>query len=128
MGSRKGVKNKRTVYREQRERAAEIIVRTNGKSVAEIIAVNGADYIAESLNALGEALGVFLTLARIEADPEKRCDYYRDVVIVADKLAPFRYPRLASIHTSGGDKKGARAFLITATGVDRCETWIAEWG
>jgi hypothetical protein len=98
MGSRKGVKNKRPIYREQRERAARIIVRTNSKSVVENIAINGADYIAESLNALGEALGVFLQMARTEADPEKRCGYYQDVVIVADKLAPFRYPRLASIH------------------------------
>lgn len=106
MGSRKGVKNKRTIYREQRERAAGIIVRSNGKSVAENIAINGADYIAESLNALGEALGVFLQMARTEVDPEKRCGYYHDVVMVADKLAPFRYPRLASIHTSG-EKRGA---------------------
>jgi hypothetical protein len=103
MGSRKGVKNKRTIYREQRDRAAEITAHRNC-SVAEIVANNGASHVAESLNALGEALGVFLIMARTEADPEKRCDYYRDVVMVAEKLAPFRYPRLASIHTSATRK------------------------
>jgi hypothetical protein len=68
---------------------------TASPRVAENIAINGAYYIAESLNAFGEALGVFLQMARTEVDPEKRPGYYHDVVMVADKLAPFRYPRLA---------------------------------
>ncbi len=95
----------RIIHPEHRERAAAIILRSKGKSVAANIAINGADYIAESLNALGEALGVFLQMARAEADPEKRCAYYRNVVMVADKLASFRYPRLASIHTRD-EKRG----------------------
>ena len=100
MGGRRGVKSKRTIYRELRERAVEITARANGKSVAEIIAVNRTDYSAERLNALGEALGVFLGMARTEVDPEKRRDYYLEVVMTADKLLSFRSPRLASIGTS----------------------------
>jgi hypothetical protein len=51
-------------------------------------------------------------MACTEVDPEKRRDYYLDVVMVADKLASFRSPRLASIHTSTAkvsalDRRGA---------------------
>jgi hypothetical protein len=105
MGRPKGAKNKSTVYREMKQRAlvmtAEIIDNpTDPGDEAEILAVNGADYIDQSLIALGEALGVILTMARREKDQDKRRGLYQDVTVIADKLAPYRYPRLASIHTN----------------------------
>jgi hypothetical protein len=111
MGRPKGAKNKSTVYREMKQRAlvmtAEIIDNpTDPGDEAEILAVNGADYIDQSLIALGEALGVILTMARREKDQDKRRGLYQDVTVIADKLAPYRYPRLASIHTSR-DKRNA---------------------
>ncbi len=85
---------------------AEIIDNpTDPGDEAEILAVNGADYIDQSLMALGEALGVILTTARREKDQDKRRGLYQDVTVIADKLAPYRYPRLASIHTRG-EKRG----------------------
>ena len=62
--------------------------------------INGADFIAESLNAMGEALGFFLQMARSEADPKQRRVYYHDVLTAGEKIAPFYRPKLASIHTS----------------------------
>ncbi len=102
-----GLKNERTDYREIRERSLRVAEELGDTPVAETIAIKGEDYIGESLNALGEALGVFLQVARAEKDPEKRIGYYQNVVAVADKLALYRYSRLASIHNSGSEKKGA---------------------
>lgn len=105
-GRMPGSKNERIDYREIRERSLRVAEELGDTPVAEIIAIKGEDYIGESLNALGEALGVFLQAARAEKDPEKRIGYYQNVVAVADKLAPYRYSRLASTHNSGSDKKG----------------------
>ena len=49
---------------------------------------------------MGEALGLFLQMARGEADPKQRLVYYHDVLTAGEKIAPFYYPKLASIHTS----------------------------
>ena len=101
-----GSKNARTDYREIRERSLHVAGELGNTPVAEIIAIKGEDYISESLNELGEALGVFLQVARAEIDPEKRVGYYQNVVAVAYKFAQYRYSRLALIHNSGSDKKG----------------------
>jgi hypothetical protein len=97
-----GSKNKRTLYREQQIKAAEA-----GKTLTkiahdpnEIVKINGADFIAQSLNAMGEALGFFLQMARGEADPKQRRVYYHDVLTAGEKIAPFYRPKLASIHTT----------------------------
>jgi len=97
-----GSKNKRTLYREQQIKAAE-----SGKTLDKIahdpngiVKISGADFIAESLNAMGEALGFFLRMARSEADPKQRRVYYHDVLTAGEKIAPFYRPKLASVHTS----------------------------
>jgi hypothetical protein len=97
-----GSKNKRTLYREQQIKAADA-----GKTLTkiahdpnEIVKINGADFIAQSLNAMGEALGFFLQMARGEADPKQRRVYYHDVLTAGEKIAPFYRPKLASIHTT----------------------------
>ena len=105
MGRPKGARNKSTIYREMKQRAlvttAKIVDNpTDPCDEAEILAVNGADYIDQSLISLGEALGVILTMARREKNQDKRRGLYQDVTVIADKLAPYRYPRLASIHTT----------------------------
>jgi hypothetical protein len=98
-----GSKNKRTLYREKKliaSQAGKAIDLLENKSLAEVTKINGADFIAESLNAMGEALGFFLQMARSEADPKQRRVYYHDVLTAGEKIAPFYRPKLASIHTS----------------------------
>lgn len=98
-----GSKNKRTLYREKKliaSRAGKAIDLLENKSLAEVTKINGADFIAESVNAMGEALGFFLQMARSEADPKQRRVYYHDVLTAGEKIAPFYHPKLASIHTS----------------------------
>ena len=98
-----GSKNKRTLYREKMliaSQAGKAIDLLENKSLGEVTRVNGADFIAESLNAMGEALGFFLQMARSEADPKQRRVYYHDVLTAGEKIAPFYRPKLASIHTS----------------------------
>ena len=94
------------IIREIRERSLHVAGELGNTPVAEIIAIKGEDYISESLNELGEALGVFLQVARAEIDPEKRVGYYQNVVAVAYTFAQYRYSRLALIHNSGSDKEG----------------------
>ena len=89
-----GSKNERIDYREIREQSLRVAEELGDTPVAEIIAIKGEDYIGESLNALGEALGVFLQVARAEKDPEKRIGYYRNVVAVADNWSAYCYSRL----------------------------------
>jgi hypothetical protein len=84
-GSRKGIKNRRTLYKEYRERTAALIK------------INGADFVGESLNAMGEALGFFLQMARNAETPEEARMYYEDALNAGEKLAPFRYAKLASV-------------------------------
>jgi hypothetical protein len=98
-----GSKNKRTLYREKKliaSQAGKAIDLLENKSLAEVTKINGADFIAESLNAMGEALGFFLQMARSEADPKQRRAYYHDVLTAGEKIAPFYRPKLASIHTT----------------------------
>jgi hypothetical protein len=102
-GRMPGSKNKRTLYREKRliaSQASKAIDLLENKSLAEVTKINGADFIAESVNAMGEALGFFLQMARSEADPKQRRVYYHDVLTAGEKIAPFYRPKLASIHNS----------------------------
>jgi hypothetical protein len=105
MGRPKGAKNKSTAYREMKQRAllttAEIIDKPlSPEEEAKILTINGADYIDHSLVAMGEALGFILSMARREENKDKRRGLYQDVTIIAAGLAPYRFPRLASIHTA----------------------------
>jgi hypothetical protein len=105
MGRPKGAKNKSTAYREMKQRAllttAEIIDKPlDPKEEDKILAINGADYIDQSLLAMGEALGFILSMARREENEDKRRGLYQDVTVIASGLAPYRYPRLASVHTN----------------------------
>lgn len=105
MGRPKGAKNKSTAYREMKQRAllttAEIIEQPlSPEEEDKILAINGADYIDHSLVAMGEALGFILSMARREENRDKRRGLYQDVMVIAAGLAPYRFPRLASIHTA----------------------------
>jgi hypothetical protein len=72
------------LYKQYKERAAALMK------------IDGADFVGENLNAMGEALGFFLQMAREEADLEKKRIYYHDVLTTGEKLAPFRYAVRAS--------------------------------
>jgi len=58
-GSRRGIPNRRTLYKQSKERAAALMK------------IDGADFVGENLNAMGEALGFFLQMAREEANQRK---------------------------------------------------------
>jgi hypothetical protein len=59
--------------------------------------INGPDFVGESLNAMGEALGFFLQMARDARSLEEARMYYQDALNAGEKLAPFRYAKLASV-------------------------------
>lgn len=81
-----GTKNKRTVYREK----------------LAALKLNGNEFIGESLAVMGEAMQYLVGMARTvpDGEPEKRT-YYLAASEVADRLAPFRYARLAALHMTG---------------------------
>lgn len=103
-----GAKSKRTLSTEAIQNASLTAQKAGGTGyvpgdvdITKLETPNGADYIGESLNAMGEALGVFLQLARIEKRQEQRVALYQNVVVVADKLGPYRYSKRALVHTAG---------------------------
>jgi hypothetical protein len=94
MASRKGRKNRRTLYREHLEKVAQ----REGKFAV----VNGSDHIGDSLAVMGEALHFFAQMARDEKkNLVKKGEYYLAAVSVANKLAPFRYPTYATVKVGG---------------------------
>ena len=100
-----GSKNKRTIYREKKliaSQAGKAIDLLENKSFAEVTKINGEDFIAESLNAMGEALGFFLQMARSEADPKQRRVYYHDVLTAGEKIAPFYRQRWSRFPEQNG--------------------------
>lgn len=111
-GRKPGAKNKRTLVREALMRASQTAREADGTgyiappenddkaTMVAIANLKGTDFIMESLNALGEALGVYLTVARRESNIEKRLVLYANVSVIAQKLAPFTFPTLASVHTT----------------------------
>jgi hypothetical protein len=96
MASRKGKKNRRTLYREHLEKVKQV----NGG----VDKINGTDHIGESLDIMGEAMFFLAQMARTERDPDKRGEYYRCACNIAAKLAPFRYPTYATVRV-GGDRE-----------------------
>jgi hypothetical protein len=96
MASRKGKKNRRTLYREHLEKVKQV----NGG----VDKINGTDHIGESLDIMGEAMFFLAQMARTERDPDKRGEYYKCACNIAAKLAPFRYPTYATVRV-GGDRE-----------------------
>jgi hypothetical protein len=76
--------------------------------------INGPDFVGESLNAMGEALGFFLQMARDAKRPEEARMYYQDALNAGEKLAPYRYPRLASARVTV-----ERDFMLPETATER---------
>jgi hypothetical protein len=99
-------KGKRTQYREAKLRAGSLVdnLRADGR-----LSLSAYDMIGESLNVMGECLGVFIEHARsISAtDPAKtaeRLDAYGLAVDTAAKLAPYRYPKYATLKIGTDDR------------------------
>jgi hypothetical protein len=93
-----GSKNKRTLFREAQKKAAQ--------AEARLAAAKGDEYaLADSLSVMDEAMKFFLRLAREERNSavKAKADYYISAVSIAEKLAPYRHPRLSSIKV-GGDQ------------------------
>ena len=87
MGRPPGSKNKRTLLMEQRFRERGVVAATP----------------IDSLKIMDDCAGYFyrrfLALkARAKgADDEKVCDAARDAFVVAEKMAPYRHPRMATM-------------------------------
>jgi hypothetical protein len=104
MARQVGSKNKRTLYREAKEKtalAAPVLKAAENR-------LTPFDMIGESLNVMGECLGVFIDYARsISADdPAKmaeRLEAYDHALHAAAMLAPYRYPKFATIKVSADD-------------------------
>lgn len=63
---------------------------------------SGLEAIADSLSFMGEAMLYFVQLARKEKEEDRKRELYRDVVYVADRLAPYRYPKYATLKIGTG--------------------------
>jgi hypothetical protein len=93
-----GSKNKRTLFREAQKKAAQ--------AAAQLAAAKGDEYaLVDSLTVMDEAMKFFLRLAREEKKGavKVKADYYISAVSIAEKMAPYRHPRL-SIFKVGGDQ------------------------
>jgi hypothetical protein len=105
-GRPKGAKSKRTMMREVQQ------YRQTVRKLAPVAAepwLNGIEFVGESLARLGEAMEFFTTLARREKNEDKKREFYKDVVAVAAELAPYRYPKYATLKI-GTD--GANSVLV----------------
>jgi hypothetical protein len=107
-GRIKGVKNKRTQYllaRSQTATAATVLKAVEGGNIK----LSAFEMIAESLNVMGEALKAFTEYARSinPNDPAKiaeRLEAYDHVLHAAAMLAPYRYPKFATIKIGTDDR------------------------
>jgi hypothetical protein len=81
-GSRKGIKNLRTQYREYQRVAKNF---------------DGAQFVGESLAIMGKAMHFFAEMAMRAEMPEEARIYWNDALNAGEKLAPFRYAKLASV-------------------------------
>jgi hypothetical protein len=81
-GSRKGVKNLRTQYREYQRVAKNF---------------DGLQFVGESLAVMGKAMHFFAQMAERAETPEEARQYWKDALDAGERLAPFRYARLASV-------------------------------
>jgi hypothetical protein len=97
MGRPLGSKNKRTLLMEQR-------IRERG-----LVAATPIDSLKIMEDCVGYFYRRFLALkARAKgADDEKVCDAARDAFVVAEKMTPYRHPRMATMkiaHDPNGDR------------------------
>jgi hypothetical protein len=94
MGSRKGIKNKRTILREANMREAA------ARAQLDLAACGDEAIKADSLAAMEEAMTFFLRSARKEKDRKAKGDYFLAAAGVAERIAPYRYPKLSSVRVS----------------------------
>lgn len=91
-----GSKNKRTLFREAQKKAAQ--------AKAHLAAAKGDEYaLVDSLTIMDEAMKFFLRLAREEKKGAVKAkgNYYVAAVSIAEKIAPYRHPRLSSVKVGG---------------------------
>lgn len=118
-GRIKGVKNKRTQFllaKSQAATAALVLNAVEGRKIK----LSAFEMISESLNMMGECLGVFIDYARsIGADdPAKtaeRLEAYDHALHTAAMLAPYRYPKFATLKIN--DDRGRKAPVCRQRGV-----------
>jgi hypothetical protein len=81
-GSRKGIKNLRTQYAEYQRVAKNF---------------RGDQFVGESLAVMGRAMHFFVEMAMRAETAEEARIYWNDALNAGEKLAPFRYAKLASV-------------------------------
>ena len=106
MGSRKGIKNKRTLLREANLREAA------ARAQIDLTCIDDDSINADSLAVMENAMTYFYRLALKErhrngdADPKAIRDNLREAVTIAKEVAPYRHPRLSSVKV-GSDRTNA---------------------
>jgi hypothetical protein len=108
-GSRKGVKNLRTQYREHQRVAKNF---------------DGLQFVGESLAVMGKAMHFFAQMAEHAETPEEARQYWKDALDAGERLAPFRYARLASVRV-GVERQDALA-RDDVTSAELLDELIAE--
>jgi hypothetical protein len=106
MGSRKGIKNKRTLLREANMREAA------ARAQVDLTHTDLEPIKADSLSVMEDAMTFFYYLALKErhhggdADPKAIRDNLREAVTIAKEVAPYRHARLSSVRV-GSDRPNA---------------------
>jgi hypothetical protein len=106
MGSRKGIRNNRTLLREANMREAA------ARAKLDLAVTDDESLKADSLAVMEEAMTFFHRLALKEkcrggdADFEAIRDNLREAVTIAKEVAPYRHPRLSSVRV-GSDRTNA---------------------
>ena len=120
-GRIKGV-NRRTQFLEARAKAAHAVPVLDAAKSGKIT-LSSFDRIAESLTVMGECLGVFLEHARSfdkddATQAAERLEAYDHVLHAAAMLAPYRYPKFATV-TRRNSSGNVRRAQIDAIGISR---------
>lgn len=113
-----GSKNKRTVLREHLQKTAasakaaaeniEAHLSSDSEKIAALDKILGPEWIGQSLDTLGLTMGCLVTLAKMEKKLVQRIEYLIKAAEVAEKLGPYRYAKLSSVHV-GVERKDALA-------------------
>jgi hypothetical protein len=106
MGSRKGIKNRRTLLREANMKEAVARAQT------DLVCIGDESAKADSLAVMENAMTYFYSLALKErhrggdADSKAIRDNLREAVTIAKEVAPYRHPRLSTVRL-GSDRTNA---------------------
>jgi hypothetical protein len=117
MGRPYGAKNRRTLIRESRIRSAQAAAQLG----------SGADpyLVANCLDIMEEGMRHFYKLAMAETNKEAKRSHFVDAVMIAEKVAPYRFARLSTVKV-GSDKPNPLLVCDGVTAADVKAELLAE--